>query len=425
MLPLELFKEVAANSYDKVLTKRLYPLYNRKDDTRNDFVRDYNRILHCLAYRRLKHKTQVFFAPDNDHICTRIEHVNHVTAISNTISKALGLNTDLTNAIAIGHDIGHAPFGHDGERILREIAKSEINQDFWHEKNSLWFADNIEVIRDENDKYQNLNLTYAVRDGLICHCGEDDEKEIRPRTDIINLNSIKKPGGIQPITWEACVVKIADKIAYLGRDIEDAYSLNIMSKDDFLYKLRNAFPNFNRNKVFHAAGIINNTILIHSFVTSLIRQSTPKKGLSLSEWHYDLMLNLRKVSRDLIYNNRRLNYSKGRVRLILYSIFDVLSGIYKNGISIESIQDALAYYPLLNDNFLRWVIKYTDLDLKEKTEKNYINRQVYNIQRKTQYKKSVIEYIAAMTDNYTIRLFSELTRFGYQSPISISSRKSS
>jgi len=145
MLKLELFEKEAANNYDKMLTKREYPLYGRKDDTRNDFVRDYNRILHCLAYRRLKHKTQVFFAPDNDHICTRIEHVNHVTAISNTISKALGLNTDLTNAIAIGHDIGHTPFGHDGEKILREISEKETRQSFWHEKNSLWFADNIEV----------------------------------------------------------------------------------------------------------------------------------------------------------------------------------------------------------------------------------------------------------------------------------------
>ncbi len=396
-----------------MLTKREYPLYGRKDDTRNDFVRDYNRILHCLAYRRLKHKTQVFFAPDNDHICTRIEHVNHVTAISNTISKALGLNTDLTNAIAIGHDIGHTPFGHDGEKILREISEKETRQSFWHEKNSLWFADNIEVIRDENDQYQNLNLTYAVRDGLICHCGEYDEKEIAPRTDIINLNSIKKPGEIQPITWEACVVKIADKIAYLGRDIEDALSLKIISRDDFLDKLRNVFPNFKRNKVFHTSGIINNTILIHSFVTNLIRHSTPQHGISLSEWHYNLMLNLKKVSQTLIYKSPRLDYSKARIKLILESIFDILSGIYKKDLTLESIDESLENYTLLRDNFHRWIYKYTDLGLEEKAEKNYINRKIYNIRDKKQYKKSVIEYIAAMTDNYAIRLFSELTRFGY------------
>jgi len=105
---------------------RIKQLYKKADDIRSQFARDYTRILHSTAYRRLKHKTQVFFATHNDHICTRIEHVHHVASVSYTIANYLGLNTELTNAIAIGHDLGHAPFGHAGEEFLREIMLKEI-----------------------------------------------------------------------------------------------------------------------------------------------------------------------------------------------------------------------------------------------------------------------------------------------------------
>ena len=105
--------------------KRENTLYNRGNDIRSEFERDYTRLLHCEAYRRLKHKTQVFYAPQNDHICTRIEHVNHVASVSATIAKYLGLNQELTEAIAIGHDIGHAPFGHTGEDILNSLIKNQ------------------------------------------------------------------------------------------------------------------------------------------------------------------------------------------------------------------------------------------------------------------------------------------------------------
>ena len=112
------FRTVAAtpgNSNWEKLTERRASLYSREDDVRSPFARDYTRILHSLAYRRLKHKTQVFFNIDNDHICTRMEHVAHVESVSNTIAKSLGLNDELTKAIAMGHDLGHAPFGHQGE----------------------------------------------------------------------------------------------------------------------------------------------------------------------------------------------------------------------------------------------------------------------------------------------------------------------
>ena len=409
------FQKVAAKPENPKwddLIRREVPLYQREGDTRSDFIRDYNRILHCLAYRRLKHKTQVFFAPENDHVCTRIEHVNHVTAISYTIANELGLNTELTSAIAIGHDIGHTPFGHEGEKTLGKIAKQEIKQQFWHEKNSLWFADCIETIPNEDDNYMNLTLTYAVRDGLICHCGEIDDESLMPRQAAIDLSQIKKPGEVQPYSWEACVVKIADKIAYLGRDMEDALRLGIIIKWRFHRKLIGVFPKFDRKLLTTRSKEINNTTLIHNLVTNLCEISNPEEGLRLSNWQLGLMRGLRKVSEDLIYENPRLEYSKLRARLIISSIFKVLLSIHRSGITIDEINKELDPYPLLKENFSRWLVKLSNIDENGKNEQRYRNKTVYNIQIKTKYKKAIIDFIAAMTDNFAIRVFSELTRFG-------------
>ena len=171
----DLFKEYASgeNNPDwEYHIERRTPLYTRKNDIRSEYERDYTRILHSLAYRRLKHKTQVFFNIDNDHICTRMEHVQHVESVSCTIAKYLGLNTDLTRAIAMGHDLGHAPFGHEGEVELTKIRK-ELGMDaFWHERNSLRIIEDIEDLfvsmgydvvtgpELENDEYcfERLNL---------------------------------------------------------------------------------------------------------------------------------------------------------------------------------------------------------------------------------------------------------------------------
>ena len=129
----KLFKEVSATSlnpkWDNMI-KRENSIYARSGDIRSDFERDYTRILHCDAYKRLKHKTQVFFSPTNDHICTRIEHVSHVESISHTIATYFGLNTELTKAIAIAHDLGHSPFGHAGENILDAISKRDVGESF-------------------------------------------------------------------------------------------------------------------------------------------------------------------------------------------------------------------------------------------------------------------------------------------------------
>jgi dGTPase len=168
------------------------PSEDKPDDTRSQFYRDYSRILHCTSYRRLKHKTQVFFATQNDHICTRMEHVNHVVSISYTISKFMGLNTELTQAIALGHDLGHSPFGHEGETLLSEIMQ-QWDGSFWHEKNGLYTADKIATLPNASNMHKNLRLTYAVRDGIISHCGETDENGLFPRPGAIDLEQIERP----------------------------------------------------------------------------------------------------------------------------------------------------------------------------------------------------------------------------------------
>ena len=180
----DILKNVSTTEHSpkwKNIIKRENELYSRGNDIRSDFERDYTRIIHSLAFRRMKHKTQVFFSPENDHICTRMEHVILVESISDTISSYLGLNTKLTKAIAMAHDIGHSPFGHQGEKILSEISQKEIGKTFWHERNGMEMVDKIILLEDDKQQLQNLNLTYGVKDGIISHCGEIDENGLKHR----------------------------------------------------------------------------------------------------------------------------------------------------------------------------------------------------------------------------------------------------
>ena len=158
------FMEKLYNDIDlELLVKRKN---ERKEDFRGAFYRDTTAIIHSSPFRRLKHKTQVFFAPSNDHICTRMEHVLHVSSIASTICRPLGLDTELAWAIGMGHDLGHTPFGHVGEVIMDKICVSKGLGNFEHEVNSLRVVDKL------SDNGKGLNLTYAVKDGIVSHCGE-------------------------------------------------------------------------------------------------------------------------------------------------------------------------------------------------------------------------------------------------------------
>ena len=172
------------------------------DDIRTDFQRDRDRIIHCRAFRRLKHKTQVFLIPHSDHYRTRLTHTLEVSQISRTVARALGLNEDLTEAIALGHDLGHTPFGHDGERALNEIMPGGFSHNMQGKRV-------VQVIEKDG---RGLNLTAEVVDGIQGHSTSG--------------------GASLPFTREGMVVRLCDKIAYINHDIEDAIRGGVLSQND-------------------------------------------------------------------------------------------------------------------------------------------------------------------------------------------------
>lgn len=383
-------------------------LIDRTDEIRTKFWRDYNRLLHCGAYRRLKHKTQVFHATHNDHICTRIEHVGHVSSVSYTICDYLGLNKELAQAIAIGHDIGHAPFGHDGEHILSELAKKSYGGYFWHEKNSLHFADNIETLVNTDGISENLNLTYAVRDGLISHCGEANEKVQFPRAEAIDLKTITAPNEYAPYTWEACVVKVADKISYLGRDIEDALRLNILNQHqiDELQSIIQHITSINIEKV-------NNTSLIHNFVLDLCNFSSPENGLGFSEPYAHTLSKIKAFNYKNIYLHPRLNNYNQYSDLVLSSLFEIMDNLYDHDINLlkEKVADEKNLYPMLIGAFEKWLMIYSDYAPSYRTGQKYQNKLVYNLHKRSDYRKAIIEFLSSLSDNFAIDCYQEIIRF--------------
>lgn len=381
-------------------------IYQKDSDIRTPFERDIHRILHSNGYRRLKNKTQVFFAPQNDHICTRIEHVTHVSSVAETISKFLNLNLDLVRAISMGHDIGHAPFGHQGEYILSEIAKEHSLSDFWHEGNSLHFIDNIETLPDSNGIHKNLDLTYAVRDGIVCHCGEVDEKFLLPRIEAKDLNLIKAGGKEASFSYEGCVVKISDKIAYIGRDIEDALSYGILT-DKQIQELEDiicqTYPDMKITE-------INTTVLMHRFIVDLCENSTVEKGLCFSDDCFKAMLRIKAFNYQNIYKHTRLNPFKNYARLVIRTIFEKLDECYVGNLK-RNLKKEKNYFPQLIKTFESWLIKYSDYDLEKKELKNLQNKVVYSIKNQAEYKKSIIDFISGMSDNFAITMFNEIISF--------------
>lgn len=380
-------------------------IYKRENDIRSEFLRDYNRILHCTAYRRLKHKTQVFFATGNDHICTRIEHVNHVSSVSYTIANYLGLNTELTAAIAIGHDLGHAPFGHEGEKILEKYVGDKLGSKFWHEKNSLRFVDSIETLTDPDGKEQNLNLTYAVRDGIICHCGEVNSSAIYPRKEFIDLNEIQEVGQVAPFSWEGCIVKIADKISYLGRDIEDAFTLRILTRS----QLRELHSIVKSTLGVNDIREINNTVLMHNFMIDLCKNSSPNKGIVFSDMYLEFIDMVKEFNYRNIYYHKRLLKFKKYAELVLDTIIETLEEFYDGEDTLANIKKYLNIYPMLADSFYSWLYKYC-INTKEKAKKMK-NEKIYDLLDKRSYIQAIVDYISGMTDNYAIKVFNEIIRF--------------
>lgn len=210
---------------------------------RTEFVRDRDRILHCKSFRRLKHKTQVFLAPQGDHYRTRLTHTLEVTQIARTIARALALNEDLTEAIAMGHDLGHTPFGHCGEDVLNSLVRGG----FEHNEQSLRVIDKL-----ENDGH-GLNLTFEVRDGVLNH---------------------KKSGN--PATLEGKVVSYADRIAYVNHDIDDAIRAGVLCEADIPAHFREVFGPTHGKRI--------NTMILDIVHTSMNRPAIAFSDAMLPEF---------------------------------------------------------------------------------------------------------------------------------------------
>ena len=394
------FSKVAINENNEKWNNaisREYPLYSRNNDIRSEFERDFTRIIHSNAYRRLKHKTQVFYSPQNDHICTRIEHVNHVESISYTLANYLGLNTELTKAIAVAHDLGHSPFGHKGEKILDEICRRDLNSSFWHEKNGLYFVDCIELLEDSEGYKQNLDLTYAVRDGIISHCGEIDENIVRPREEAIELNTYRHPNQFAPYTWEACIVKISDKISYIGRDIEDAVSLGIL--DEHLDKLYDLLG--------YKSGTINNTVIINKLIYDLCQNSSPEIGLCFSNEALELLNKIKEFNYKYIYTASVLKASDAYFEMVINTIYSVLKNAYDYQNTFDNLAKLKRFYPNLINGFTDWFNNFS----KDGNRKNLKNKVLFDISKPEDFFLAIVTYISGMTDKFAIDIYNEIIGF--------------
>lgn len=250
-------------------------------DVRTEYQRDRDRIIHSKAFRRLMHKTQVFLSPEGDHYRTRLTHTLEVAQISRTIARALYLNEDLTEAIALGHDLGHTPFGHCGEVALNEIHPGG----FRHNVQSLRVVDLIE----ERNKRVGLNLTNEVRDGILNHSGPD-----------------------LPYTLEGQIVRLSDRIAYINHDIDDAIRAGVMAFE--------AIP-----KPFIETFGSTSSKRINTMILNVIKHSQGQSQIQMESNFYELMLRLRNFMFDNVYLNEIAKGEEGKAQLIVKTLYKYLT----------------------------------------------------------------------------------------------------
>ena len=244
------------------------------DPVRTAFQRDRDRILHTNAFRRLKHKTQVFIAPSGDHYVTRLTHTLEVAQLARTIARALLLNEDLVEAISLGHDLGHTPFGHTGEEVLNEL----YHGGFRHNEQSLRVVDILE--KDGHG----LNLTWEVRDGILNHSKSEE--------------SMFGPGGGQTSTYEAGVVKIADAIAYINHDIADAIRAGILSEGDLPDETTSVLGSSHSERI---NTMVSDIIVASWPVSGLVRTEGPP-AICMSQTVGEATDTLRRFMFNRVYN---------------------------------------------------------------------------------------------------------------------------
>lgn len=334
----------------------------KEEDIRPPFFHDTDTIIHSNSYARYMDKTQVYSFNNHDHISRRMLHVQLVSKIARTIGRCLNLNEDLIEAMGLGHDIGHTPLGHTGEKYLNEISMKELGIPFMH---------NLQSVR--NYMYlerggKGCNLTIQVLDGMMCHNGEMLENiyEPQPKTKEEFLKDYEEScksaayaSKIRPMTLEGCVVRISDIIAYIGRDIEDAIILGKLKRDDIPENIKKVLGD-------------NNSEIINSIVLDIVKNSYGKNAIILSKEVFDAVNELKTFNYKNIYD-----YANTKEDL----------AYYKEGIN-------KLYYYLLDDlNKNKENSKIYELFLCN-MNKDYINNN--------DNKKIVIDFIAGMTDDYFI-----------------------
>ena len=328
---------------------------------RQTYALDGDRILHSHAYTRYIDKTQVFSLVDNDHITHRVLHVQLVSKIARTVGRFLGLNEDLLEAIAIGHDIGHPPFGHDGERMLSELCIEQGLASFQHNIQSVRFLDLIEK------QGKGCNLTIQTLDGILCHDGEDQNVLLKPRRgktfsdfDRDIARKANDPGiELLPMTLEGCVVRLADSVSYVGRDIEDAIELRLISRNDIPDQCRKIL------------GSTNGTI-VYTLVEDLIANGIKDDRVGFSpDIGHSLKL-LKEFNFERIYLNPAIKKGFDRIRACFRALFEIYLEHIEKGRRDSAI-------------FKRFL---------DHMDKGYINSHGSA--------EIVRDFIAGMTDNYFV-----------------------
>jgi dGTPase len=351
---------------------RRFPM--KRDPFRLEFSRDETRILHCPPFRRLKHKTQVFLLPNNDHICTRMEHVLHVSSIAYVIGRCLNLNIDLINAIAKAHDLGHPPFGHAGERVLDQLLKNDgVAHGFKHEIHGLRVVDML------TNYGTGLNLTYEVRDGIITHCGESFEREIEPdrKRDLRKLENITDRDRL-PSTLEGCLVRMVDRVAYLGRDLEDGIKAGIIRKADIPATIVKELG-------------ADNGVIIGRFVNDIISNSIDKDAIVMSKDVLGLMEELKDFNYKRIYNHPEVQSKAVKSGHILELLYGELKAILKK---TDRGKDEAAVNAMTREASLMDVFFH------------FIKNTNYN--EETPAWRLATDYLAGMTDHFAERTYIQL-----------------
>lgn len=281
-----------------------------EDGHRQNFSIDTDRILHSLAYSRYIDKTQVFYLIKNDHITHRVLHVQLVSKIARTIGRLLKLNEDLIEAISLGHDIGHTPFGHDGERFLSEQC---LNYGIGHCVHNI---QGVRFLQEIERKGKGWNLTLQVVDGILCHDGELHSQALEPKKGKTfgELEREMRQKGddptvdVWPMTLEGCVVRMADTISYVGRDIEDAIRLGLIRRGDV--------PKFCKQVL----GDTNGTI-VYTLVEDLVAGSLDRPYVNFGPETGEALRMLKCFNQEHIYSNPRVKEQTGKIRLMFGLLF--------------------------------------------------------------------------------------------------------